>query len=160
MNLYILHQDKCFFSVYIDNKTIVISSTDRAKLREFKKVVEHHHRVSGRWLNTSRSYSLTRSPSLRETQHELQLGEGGIWYSQLMKPVWDMVEMDMYNASDSNLVDLMYECANIRLFLMKDFELCPEIPLLCINGVLLEKPSEVPRYDPVIFLDALRNLDN
>lgn len=156
MHVYILNQEKTFFSVYIDQKTIVVSSTDKTKLQEFKKVVEHHHRVSGKWLNLSHSYSYTTSSRKR---HELKLQPSTLQYSSSIRDNWDIVELDMYKNSDCNLIDLMYECSNIRLFLLQDFEFHDDIPLLCINGVLLEKPSEIPRYNPVIFLNALRDLN-
>lgn len=153
MNIYILNQNSLIYSVYIDCKTVVLSSTDRDAMRGFKKTVEKHHRKEGKWLNACESYTCTTRN--HHPEHALTLRESTTAYAKLLSDKWDLVEMDLYNGDDSRLVDFMYECSNVRFFLMKDYGL--EDDALTLNGVLLSKPSETNLYTNVGYLNALRD---
>lgn len=152
MNVYVLFQDNHFYSTFIHQKTVMIASTDEHRIRSVRSVVQNHYNETGKWLNMSHGYSKL-DPN---TPLEIRLGESTQTYSKLIGDAWQVVELDLYNPEDCRLVDFMYECSNIRLFLVKDFEkMDGNPPLLSINGVVLNKPSDTSKYNVVDYLDAL-----
>lgn len=158
--LYFLAQNHLMYSVYADQRTLVVSSTDRASMIHLQHTIENHYRTRGRWLNAFETYT-SRKRDYRDA-HALTIRESTAGYSAHMDNAWTLVELDLQtNTSDANLVDLLYECANARFFLVERFALS-EDHVLSLHGVILDKPSETSRFDCVAeYLEALvRNVDS
>jgi hypothetical protein len=143
MNVYLLVQHSHFYSAYMDDRTIVLSCNDEPRMRAVRDLLHTHYAKSGKWLNRMHGYSNVDPPT---AQLQIKLGETTSGYSHLMGCNWNVVELDLYNTDHCNFMDFMYELANSNFFLITDFETTTtiepnDLPLLCMNGVILDRPT-------------------
>lgn len=141
-----MHQKNFFYSVHVDRKSFVLSSTDHDTINKFNRVVKMHHRKTGKWINRPLSYTWQKN------KHKLEMAESTLGYSQLLEDTWGIEKLDLYNSYDLKLVDFIYECSNMRLFLMKDFEFTED--LIRLDGYVLEKPSQTRRFELADYLNC------
>ena len=66
---------------------------------------------------------------------------------------------DVTKTQDTLFMSRLYELANIQMFMMYEYEYMPNIPLLSIEGVLIDKPLCESVFETSDYLDASFTLE-
>lgn len=140
------------FSTYINDHTLLIVTPDRTNIELFKNTLIHHKAKTNKWLN--KGYKFTSKDPRKVT---LELIENSGYDTKLDD--LQVTYNDLSNTQDTLFINRLYELANIKMFMMYEYEYMPSIPLLSIEGVLIDTPPSENLFEAYNYLDASFTLE-
>ena len=140
------------FSTYINDNTLLIVTPDSRSIESFKNTLIHHKVKTNKWLN--KGYKFT-SKDPRKFTLELIENSGNDTKIDSLQVTYN----DVTKTQDTLFMSRLYELANIQMFMMYEYEYMPNIPLLSIEGVLIDKPLCESVFETSDYLDASFTLE-
>ena len=156
-NLYFLSKNNKMLATFIDNKALVITSSDRDKLHGFSTVLLEHKTKHNKWMNKGYKY-LQNHKGMGTDIVEL-VEDNNLKVEEFKDIFMEICHLNMEDIEDSKFMNRLYELSRLHVFMMYDYQYIPEIPLLTIHGVMIEKERNEEIVDIADYLDTVVNLN-
>jgi hypothetical protein len=141
------------FATYVNDKTIVITSPDKDKLFGLNTTLLKHKKERSKWLNKCFKYVQKGGK-----MDIVELSEGNI-VEDFNDIFMEINYLNLEDPIDSTYMNQMYNLSKVHIFMMYDYHYIPEIPLLTIQGVLIEQEYQATPFDMVEYLETLLDLN-
>ncbi|QOI90300.1 hypothetical protein QKU58_gp031 [Pyramimonas orientalis virus] len=155
-NLYFLNKDHSMFATYINDKCIVITSPDRSKLHGLNIALLQHKTQNNKWMNKGYKY-ISKGKGL----DIMELAENNHYQVDTFdQSFMDVSYLDMDDPIDTKFMNQIYELSKLQIFMMYDYEYIPSIPLLTLQGVLIQPDNgeDDEMFEIAEFFEALIDL--
>lgn len=158
MNLYTLNYNNSLYSVYNNNKSIIITSYNKRNIQTLKKILNNRYNVSKTWIKNVESINM-----FSEDNVEIKLSENNFCnLDDNYEKELDIAYLQTKNKNDLQLIYQFTNLMNISVFVVREIKYNENCPLLSINGFYDEyipdnKELEInfPEY-----LNALYDINN
>jgi hypothetical protein len=143
------------FATFVDNKSVIITSPDRNKLHTLNLNLLHHKKAHNKWMNKGFKYI----PNNHGSDLVELIEDNNITIEDFSSILMEICYLDMDDPNDSRQIEQMYELSKLHIFMMHDYQYIPEIPLLTIHGVMIEKETDDELFDLASYLNAIVDLN-
>lgn len=163
--IYTIHQNNKLFTVSTVGNPVILASYDSKRLDKLIKILKTHKEITNKWLNKSRMFS-KNTIHLIENDVSYEKEENDLIYEKEEFKNYCLLNEELNSiyeeSNNSNEIDIgyfnmdehdgltcignMYNVHNIKIFIVKDIEYNETIPLLSIQGLIMDKgPIELDR---------------
>lgn len=164
-----LSSQNMYFTTYLRNKTLLISTPDKSAIGLLRDTLLHHHEVTRSWINRGVFYRRNESNTgdiLHLTDHtnfdKKTRALDFLLNTPTDEPLLSVESLALTSPRDTDRLRQMYYLANTSLFVMDEYEYTPLNSHLSIQGLLIELPGaadheheETTRYEQSVdFLES------
>lgn len=147
-SFYIIQQNNRLLTVQTVKNPVVLASKSPYKIKLLVNTLQEHKANHNKWINQSRMC----------TSDTLFLVENT---SRFKEDIIEASRFDFNDPNDAYDIVKMYHFQKLRIFLVDDFHLDPTLPMLSLNGSLLEdKHLITSQWDLVNKIDLRDYLDS
>lgn len=152
-NLFFLNCNKYMFSTYINDKTLLITCPDKAKVELLNRTLKKHKENTNKWLNKGIKYT-------KQLQNKdiLDITENEVVDENIQQ--FELTYISINDHQDINFLNHLYELSNTQLFMMYDYEYNSTIPMLSIHGIPIIKPNSEKVFETYEYLNAVMEIEN
>lgn len=150
--LYVLKAYNAGYTVYLQNRSWLITSNDKSSMDLLRNTLVHHkQKHGGVWLSRGVFY---RKHPHEHNKDSLHITDSFIHpdrMHQTHENVLDLVALDLDRPTDVEYIRCMYQFANTSLFMLNDYEYNAHDSHLRIEGLAIALPeTTVPLTPPLL----------
>jgi len=172
-----LSGQRMYFTTYLQEKTLLISTPDKSTIGLLRDTLLHHHDVTRSWINRGVFYRTggggppavvdrrnKSGDTLHLTDHtnfdKKTRALDFLMNTPVDEPLLSVEAFALTSPRDMDRVRDMYYFANTSLFVMDDYEYTPNNSHLSVQGLLIELPEadkdvrEETHERSVVFLES------
>ena len=147
-SFYIIQQNNRLLTVQTVKNPIVLASKNQQKIKSLVNTLQNHKEIHNKWINQSR---MCTSDTLFLVENTSRFKDNKIEASKF----------DFEDPKDAYDIVKMYHFQKLRIFLVDDFQFDSNLPMLTLNGYLLEdKHLITSQWDLVNKIDLRDYLDS